>query len=395
MIVRSQALFLLLLALSRVQTSAAQQKIVKRRSGFEPFQASQTNRSFDSEPFDTYDLRTDDGSSDLPQERNLSLNSNVQKYLSMVKSGRPIRPIRGGRQLQRDECTLFAEFSPLYYNLLSRSSDFTIAFSSNCLRYTEIGFKVNYRKSRLVNWFMHPTTVHLNLWGNSYKLMFKKQKLIDKFDIVRAFQYSEARISHISNEVTINTEQKNSIYLDPQARNTFNKFNIQKLKNVRGRVDCEMGVRRVRGWKIRMVNRNNFIKMMKSRGETDEAIKKMLNIRHFSPVLQRSQRSERKLNQVSSDPNTNDIAEASKDKKKVQKKGQKKGQKRAQKKKAKKVRQKKKQNKIFRQKRKGSKLNQSDMTNDERRIYEKNRKKMRLRYKREFVKRVEIECVIL
>lgn len=384
MVVRKQALFLLLLVLCGIQAEVAQQKIVKRRSGFEPFNANQGDTASNPEAFEGSTVTIDDGSKDLAQARKLSQNRNVQNYFSMINSGRPVRPDRRSPRHQGDECTLFAEFNPLYYNLLSRSSDFTMAFSSNCLRYVEIGFKMNYKKSRLVNWFMHPTTIHLNLWGNSYKIRYGRRKLIDKFDIVRAFEYSQATVSHLlEGKVSVNTRQKNSIYLDPQAHNTFNKFNIQKLLNVRGRVNCEMGIRRVKGWKVRMAKRNRFIKLMKDRGETEKAIRKMLNRKNFSPIPERRRKAERKLSQGAVGQQNQGAI-----KNPIQKTNQKRKRSKNNKKK---VKQSKKGNSKIRK----SKPKDTEMTPDERRIYGKNRDKMRLRYKREFVRRVEIECVIV
>jgi hypothetical protein len=398
MAVWHQRMFFLLLLLSIIQAKVSQKKIVKRRSGFEPFKANQRNNISAQADTDGLELISDDGTDGLAKARKLSQNVNVQQYFSMMNSGQPIRPIRKGSRHQGDDCTLFAEFDPMYYNLLSRSADFTIKFSSNCLRNTEVGFKTNFKKSRLVNWFMHPTTIHLHLWGNSYKIEYGKPKLIDKFDIVRAFEYFEATVSHLSSDnMRINTKEKNSVYLDPQSRNTFNKFNIQKLQNVRGRVNCDLAVRRLRGWKVRMAKRDKFIKMMKSRGATDKEITKMLNNKNFSATPDHPSNMDRRLNLQSPQ-------QAASDSKKIGKKSGAKKNKYEKKSGAKKNKGRKKRG-TKKNKGKASagkvkkvrvpKSQEQDMTPDERRIYKKNREKMLLRYKREFVRKVEIECIIV
>jgi hypothetical protein len=353
-------LFLFLILTVHARTPTPKTNPTRKRAGYQSFPTKQ--------PKATRALKQkDNGISEQtprakPPAANRMLNTETKDYYDLIQTGRPNRPKPRSEYTSGDQCVLYAEMMPFYYNLLTRTSDFTVGFSSNCLAYVEVNFKIQYNRKKLINWFLHPSTVRLNLWGNQYRLSFKSSHLIDKFDINRAFEYRQVVLSNImAGKRRLSLLQRNMTYLDPQSQHTFNSFTVGKLMKTNGRVDCKLRTLRPRGYKTMMLKRQRFIKGMRKRGEPDGKIRKMLKKKTFTPS-RALQSKERRL--VQNDRTL------------------KKGKKRRNQKKTKKTR-----------KRKSRKAS-SDMTPEERALYNRNRKKMMRRRKRSFVRGYEIICSV-
>ena len=153
--------------------------------------------------------------------------------------------------LKPEEATLSLEIFPLYYTPITRSSSFRLNFSSNVMRKRDINFEVYYSMSRYINFNFHPTKVQLKLWDNVYWIKFGKPVMVDEFDVMRSFEYTEATFKNLFKEMpVINTKQQNMIFLDPQRRYSFKAFNVRKIAETRGRVLCKHKIRRIRGYKL-------------------------------------------------------------------------------------------------------------------------------------------------
>jgi hypothetical protein len=299
-------------------------------------------------------ILTDDGNLKVGSERRLDDLSDG--YMNMMETGRKPEPNRS-QSIYRpgDECILYAEIFPFYYELISRSSYFTISFSSNCLQKVEVVFEVQFKNSKNVNWFLHPENLTLNLWGNLYKIKFGQPRIIDKFDIMRSFEYRQGVIRNLhKGRVSLNLKNTNSVNLDPQFRNTFNKFNIKKLTEVKGLVSCRQVLKRMKGWRVMLKKKKKFIETMKKNNTDDDEIKLMLKTKKFSPVPEESNaKSERSLTENSTKENGMNDRQT-------------------------------KQSVL--------KMSNKDMTEEEKAIFEKNKKKMVRRLKSNFIKRIEIRC---
>ena len=176
-------------------------------------------------------------------------------------------------QRQGTDCDLYAEFEPFYYTPLIRKSMATINLVSNCMERISINLEVSYMDNRLVNWNYHPTKLVLNLFGNTYKLIYRKPKVIDRNDILKSIEYPQATLL-LDNNTKMNLELRkmNSIYIPPHIKNSFNPFNLHKLQRLNGFWQCRMVPRRFRDYKGRIKRRRNFIDTMKSKGYTNEEI---------------------------------------------------------------------------------------------------------------------------
>lgn len=151
-------------------------------------------------------------------------------------------------------CLLTMEVYPLYYTTLTRSSNFRLAFNSNCLSKRDINFEIYYNMNPYVNFNYHPTRIILKLWGNVYKIDYRKPKIIDRFDVMRSIEYQRANIKNLSRPVeNLHTTYLNNIVLDPQSKNTFNTFNIRKIAQTRGRVQCNTVISRPLSFSIKKI----------------------------------------------------------------------------------------------------------------------------------------------
>lgn len=169
----------------------------------------------------------------------------------------PISPAYAGYRgpdramLRPEEATLSLEIFPLYYTPITRSSSFRLNFSSNVMRKRDINFEVYYSLSRYINFHFHPTKIQLKLWNNVYWIKYSKPVVVDEFDVMRSLEYSEAEIKNLFKEMPIiNTKQQNMIFLDPQRRYSFSAYNVKKIAETKGRVECFSKIRRVRGYKL-------------------------------------------------------------------------------------------------------------------------------------------------
>ena len=364
---------MLCLLLSLVRSEEAEPSgMVRRRSEYQPFTTKPVKAS--GLPFQ-YKTRKVVSQTDVsPPERRLNMNE--MAYQGMMETGRPPNPRTLPRFIPGDECNIFAEFYPGYYTLISRRFEFTVRFSSNCMQTLEISFETNFRRNQFVNWFAHPTRAFINLWGNRYRIDFRNPALIDEHDIMRSWEYRSGQVSHLfAGQVKLNLRRRNAVSLDPQTRNAFNEFNIQKLSQVRGFVPCRLRLVRQRGWRGMRINRDRFIAKQRRQGVPEELIRKFLKNKRFSPT------PERRLNQGQP------AAAGQQEKKKKKGKGGKKGQK-------------SKRGKAGKGGRPAKVL-----TAEERRIRElrrqqaaiqrRNRQRMMERRRRDFIRSVHMECSIV
>lgn len=358
-------LFLLLVLTIKARIKPDGSDHIRKRSGYQSFSTNQIRSA--SNPKQQDEKHSANNNATPTNATNRKLGTASKDYFDLIKTGRPNRPKPKSRYRGADECVLYAEFMPLYYNILTRTSDFTIGFSSNCLTYVEVNFKIEYKANKLINWFLHPDKVRLDLWGNQYLLNFRNKRLIDKFDINRAFEYRQIVIDNLmAGRRRLKTNQRNMTYLDPQSRYTFNNFTVNKLMKVNGRVKCKLETLRPPGYQKMMIKRRKFIDLMRKRGEPEDEIKKALKNKKFS-AARKLHSSERKLTQTDRSLNKTKS----------------------------KTKQTKPANKRTKKTRKGrSRRKESDMTREERLLYNQNRKKMQVRLRRNFIRGHEIVCSI-
>ena len=153
--------------------------------------------------------------------------------------------------LKPEEATLSLEIFPLYYTPITRSSSFRLNFSSNVMRKRDITFELYYSMSRYINFHFHPTKVQLKLWDNIYWIKYRKPVIVDEFDVMRSIEYTEAEFKNLFTEMPIiNTKQQNMIFLDPQRRYSFKAFNVRKIAETKGRVECQEKIKRIKGYKL-------------------------------------------------------------------------------------------------------------------------------------------------
>ena len=176
----------------------------------------------------------------------------------------PFKPLKDKRVTR---CLLSMEVFPLYYTTINRQSTFRLAFSSNCLTKRDINFEIYYNNTPYINFNYHPTRVILKLWGNVYKINYRQPKIIDRFDVMRSLEYQKANIRNLVNPIdNLHTTYLNNIVLDPQSKNTFNTFNIRKLAQTKGRVQCTTVIRRPTSFSIQKImdrEKKNYYKRRK------------------------------------------------------------------------------------------------------------------------------------
>ena len=165
-------------------------------------------------------------------------------------------------------CFLTAEFRHFFYNLLTRSSEFTIQFFSNCGNLPEMTFRVFYQNNMFINWYNHPTEVYLNLFNNVFRLQFRKPKHINEYDITKAMMYQEMSLWGLKkNPKPINLNFDNQVLLTKQHLYGFEPNNIARLINRKEPIPCFVRREMVKGWKKiikkRVLMKRQKIKMMK------------------------------------------------------------------------------------------------------------------------------------
>jgi len=196
--------------------------------------------------------------------------------------------------LKPEEATLSLEIFPLYYTPITRSSSFRLNFSSNVMRKRDITFEVYYSMTRYINFHYHPTKVKLQLWNNVYWIEFFKPVMVDEFDVMRSFEYTEAKFKNLFVEMPIiNTKEQNMIFLDPQRRYSFKAFNVRKIAETKGRVLCKEKIRRVRGYQLlkrlmeerRRRQQQELDRIDKMEREMDESRRRSQNMQQTSRKL--------------------------------------------------------------------------------------------------------------
>lgn len=175
------------------------------------------------------------------------------------------------------KCDMNLEIYPMYYTQVTRSTNFIMAFGSSCLPKMEVNFEVYYYKNPYINLYTAPNVVNLNMWGNKYVIEFKKPKVIDKYDVIKALEYREASLKPKlplwmrmkAKSFKVSTRDQNSIFLAPQIRKTFNAYTIKKIDDLDGVCECKSFRKKVRGWKLlkrlrdqRLARKRKFLAMM-------------------------------------------------------------------------------------------------------------------------------------
>ena len=90
-----------------------------------------------------------------------------------------------------------------------------------------------------VNWYYHPTTIYINIFGNVYRINFGSPRVIDRYDVMKSLMYRRARVFNLMGTPrTIITRQRNEIYLNPQIYRSFSRDNFRRLANLNGYFQC-------------------------------------------------------------------------------------------------------------------------------------------------------------
>lgn len=208
------------------------------------------------------------------QERQLSLKKSTKKSKKSKKAARKLyrryRPV-SYYQKKKDKydrqhgCILTAEFGHFFYNLLTRSSDFTVRYFSNCGNIPEITYRVYYENHTFINWYHHPTEAYLNVFNNIYKLNFSKPKQINTFDITKSLMYQKMTLWGMKkNPKPIDLNFDNQIWLQKQHIFGFEPNNIAKLVRQKEPLPCFVRRVMVKNWK-KIIKRRLLIKKQKAK----------------------------------------------------------------------------------------------------------------------------------
>jgi len=162
-------------------------------------------------------------------------------------------------------CVLTAEFGHFFYNLLTRSSDFTVRYFSNCGNIPEITYRVYYENHTFINWYHHPTEVYLNIFNNIYKLNFSKPKQINTFDITKSLMYQKMTFWGMKkNPKPIDLNFDNQIWLQKQHIFGFEPNNIAKFVRQKDPLPCFVRRVMVKNWK-KIIKKRLLIKKQKAK----------------------------------------------------------------------------------------------------------------------------------
>ena len=226
-------------------------------------------------------VTTDDGALRVPV-----LNSNdpndvlLNRYQSiMVNRLRGIR-YKHPRPIKSDECDLCMEIFPMYYQAITRTATFRVAFASNCMSKRDVNFEISYENHREINWFYHPTTIYLNLFGNVYRLEFEAPVVTDRYDVMKALRYNLVTVHNmLGNPRSVNLMFQNNVCLEPQERHSFSQFNIDKIRATNAFARCQIRERKMRNWR-RLVNKRASLRTMLARARySPEEIEGMLRLK--------------------------------------------------------------------------------------------------------------------
>lgn len=191
-----------------------------------------------------------------------------------------------GFVLQRPgtRCSLYAEFEPFFYTTVTRSVSTTIHFDSNCIRRTTINLETVFGRSRFVSWNYHPTRMFLNIFGNVYRLDYRRPRVIDRTNIMRSLRYTRARLRHASRRnQQLRLLRRNSMYLSPQIRGSYSQINVRRIRSRRGHWRCVTRRIRMQDFRGRVRRRRRIVTRMRRRGWTDREIARMIRRNQFDP----------------------------------------------------------------------------------------------------------------
>ena len=215
-------------------------------------------------------------------------NKNKNKKVKLVKKKKTGRELRYGHLRNRrtdpnfykkkqaknkriNGCILTAEFRHFFYNLLTRSAEFTIQFFSNCATIPELTFRIFYENHMYISWYNHPTEIYLNLFNNVYKLNFSKPKIINQYDITKAMMYQQLKVWGLKkNPPILDLNFDNQTILSKQHLYGFEPRNIQRLARHFKPIPCFLRREMVKGWK-KIIKRRILAKKRK-----EKAMKAML-----------------------------------------------------------------------------------------------------------------------
>lgn len=162
-------------------------------------------------------------------------------------------------------CILTAEFGHFFYSLLTRSSEFTVRYFSNCVNIPEITYRIYYENHTFINWYHHPTEVYLNVFNNIYKLQFRKPKEINTYDITKSLMYQEMSLWGMKkNPKPIDLNFDNQLWLQKQHIFGFEPNNIAKLGNQKSPLPCFVRRVMVKNWK-KIIKKRLLIKKQKAK----------------------------------------------------------------------------------------------------------------------------------
>lgn len=162
-------------------------------------------------------------------------------------------------------CILTAEFGHFFYSLLTRSSEFTVRYFSNCVNIPEITYRIYYENHTFINWYHHPTEVYLNVFNNIYKLQFRKPKQINSYDITKALMYQEMSLWGMKkNPKPIDLNFDNQLWLQKQHIFGFEPNNIAKLGRQTSPLPCFVRRVMVKNWK-KIIKKRLLVKKQKAK----------------------------------------------------------------------------------------------------------------------------------
>ena len=138
------------------------------------------------------------------------------------------------------QCALSIEISPLEYIFVTRSMSLRIRFTSNCLKLRDFTFELPFTFKDRLSMKKHPKIVELDIFGNKYKLAFKKKVASDMNTILRKYRYTMVTLSPSSRPTAknINCNAFNRIYLDERRRGSFGVRRLNDLLYKSNPVRC-------------------------------------------------------------------------------------------------------------------------------------------------------------
>ncbi len=188
------------------------------------------------------------------------------------------------RQRPGTECDLYAEFEPMFYTTITRTSSSVMTFSSNCMQPVTLNVENVMGRNRNINWAYHPRKVYLVILGNLYIVNYTRPRVIDRKDIIRSLRYSRANIQRtFAAPRNIRLGRRNSVYLAPQARNSLTTANLRRFQRLRGYWRCTTRPRRFSQYTRRIRRRRAMISKLRKQGFSMREISRMIRHSQFGP----------------------------------------------------------------------------------------------------------------